>query len=191
MINMIIAALKATGINEYIITEDHSQTAELYFVRRKLDMPRTRDITEYRVRVFREFMSDGERMKGESETKLFKGLTALEVQAKLAKAYDAALFIKNRFFNLCKPGKEVTASDTGEDVSAPEMASQAANTLFSADNDDKAFVNSAEVFGTVSKVRIVTSEGTDVKYVKRRIRGEYVVQCKEPRDVEQYFNFEL
>ncbi|MBO4326420.1 MAG: hypothetical protein J5950_04045 [Clostridia bacterium] len=190
MLNMIIAALRATGIKEYIITEDHSQTAELYFVRRKFDMPRTRDITEYRVRVFREFTSDGERMKGESETKLFMGSTALEVQERLAKAYDAALYVKNRYFDLCGPGEAGTACDTGEGVSAPEMASKAANTLFSADNDCEAFVNSAEVFGTVSKVRIVTSAGTDVKYVKRRVRGEYVVQCREPRDVEQYFNFE-
>ena len=76
MLNMILAALKAAGIAEYIITEEKKETAELYFVRKALDMPRLRNVSGFRVRVFKDYVSDGERMKGESEIKLFPGQTA-------------------------------------------------------------------------------------------------------------------
>ena len=100
MLNMILAALKAAGIAEYIITEEKKETAELYFVRKKLDMPRLRSVSGFRVRVFRDYISDGERMKGESEIRLFPGQTAIEVEAELIKAYNAAGFVKNKYYEM-------------------------------------------------------------------------------------------
>ncbi len=191
MLKMILAALRATEIEEYIAIEEKVHTAEMYFVRRDLDMPRSRDITGYRVKVYRDFVYEGERMKGESEVKLFPGLTALEVQAQLARAYEAALYVRNKYFELASPSDgthETLAGGNGD--TAEELALRAAGVLFGADNDPVSFINSAEIFGSVVDVRIVTSTGTDVKYTKRKVKGEYVVQCREPRDVEQYFDFD-
>lgn len=193
MLNMILAALKAAGIAEYIITEEKKETAELYFVRKKLDMPRLRSVSGFRVRVFRDYISDGERMKGESEIRLFPGQTAIEVEAELIKAYNAAGFVKNKYYELYAPGPDQAGDNAVIDedgtADAQEMCLAAAEELYGADTDNVSFVNSAEIFGSVSRIHILTSAGTDVAYVQRRVRGEYVVQCKKPRDVEQYFDF--
>ena len=61
--------------------------------------------------------------------------------------------------------------------------------LFAADNDPRAFVNSAEIFSKQVKTRILGDNGTDVCYYKNDVDGEFVVQCKEPEDVEVYHAF--
>ena len=154
MLEMILAALRATGIEEYIVTEEISQTAEMYFVRRKLDMPRMRDVTEYRVKVYREFVYSGERMKGESEIKLAPGVTALEVQQQLIKAYEAAQYVRNKFFEAAEPVTGPEIPDIDAEYTPERLCTEAANVLFSADDDPEAFINSAEIFGTAVKVRI-------------------------------------
>lgn len=58
-----------------------------------------------------------------------------------------------------------------------------------ADNDPRAFVNSAEIFSKQVKTRILGDNGTDVCYYKNDVDGEFVVQCKEPEDVEVYHAF--
>ena len=61
--------------------------------------------------------------------------------------------------------------------------------LYEADNSEKVFINSAEVFTTRTVRRIVNSRGVDVSYETYLVSGEYVVQCVEPQDVETYHHF--
>ena len=47
MKQMILDILKALSIDNYIITEARRSSAELFFIRKKLDMRRMKDVTEY------------------------------------------------------------------------------------------------------------------------------------------------
>lgn len=192
MTDMILAALKATGIDNYIITSKHTEAAELYFIRKKVDMPRFRDITEYTVKVFNDFEADGVKMRGESEITVFPGTSAIELEAQLIKAYGAAGYVKNEYYELYAPKKsDLSFADDGIPDTPEQLVEKASKALFAADRGGAAFVNSAEFFGTVKKVRIISSAGVDVSFVKHRIFGELVAQCKEPEDVEQHRWFDL
>lgn len=65
-----------------------------------------------------------------------------------------------------------------------------ARALFGPDVHEDAFVNSAELFVWRVRRRILSSEGTDVSFVNSGVDGEFVVQCKEPEDVEIHNQFE-
>ena len=75
------------------------------------------------------------------------------------------------------------------DRSLAEDALLMAEALFAADTDEDAFINSAEVFASRKQVSLLNSAGTDVAHSHYLVEGEFVTQCKEPQDVEQFFQF--
>jgi len=194
----IIEALRASGIDEYVITETHSNSAEMYFIKRELDMRRHVALDEYSVDVSNVFTEDGKKFRGQSTVLLYPDMTALEMQAELVKGYRAAAYVKNPYYELFTAAEAETMPKPdcgacgGENAgNIPELlAGKAAEALFKAQGR-RAFINSAEVFGSFRRVHTVTSSGIDVSYSEAKVRGEYVVQCKTPADVEQYFNFDL
>ena len=80
----------------------------------------------------------------------------------------------------------------GELAGAPlaQSAGKMVKALFAPDVHEDAFLNSAELFVCRSAHRIVSSQGTDVSYTDARVCGEFVVQCREPEDVEMHNIFE-
>ena len=64
-----------------------------------------------------------------------------------------------------------------------------AKALFAPDDQPDAFVNSAEIFVKRVSCRIHASTGTDVSYTDAQVSGEFVVQCREPEDVEMFNMF--
>ena len=71
-------------------------------------------------------------------------------------------------------------------------AQKYADAIFSAEDGGVAFVNSAEVFCTHVRTRIVSSHGIDVSFSTLETSGEIVVGCREGEDVElfDYFRYE-
>ena len=55
MINRIIDILKKNNIDVWRVTEASNQTAELYFVKKALDMPRLKNMKLFVVSVFSDF----------------------------------------------------------------------------------------------------------------------------------------
>ena len=52
MTDRIIGILKRLGIETWRVSETRSETAELYFIRRALDIPRVKRLQEWTVEVF-------------------------------------------------------------------------------------------------------------------------------------------
>ena len=191
MIERIKSALERCGITLWRINEDVEETAELFFVKKRLDTRRSKDVRKYEVTVFRD-------VEGESLSRGFTsvGLTASmddgEVEEKLKGAYYAAQFAANPWFELADPVRAPMAEKDGELARAPlaDSAGKMARALFAPDVHEDAFLNSAELFVRRGSHRIVSSNGTDVSYTDARVEGEFVVQCREPEDVEMHSTFE-
>ena len=115
-----------------------------------------------------------------------------QLEEALKSAYYAAQFAANPYFDLPDPVQAPMVEKTGELAQAPlaQSAGKMAKALFAPDVHQDAFVNSAEIFVVRSACRIVSSEGTDVSYTDARVNGEFVVQCREPEDVEMHNTFE-
>lgn len=186
MIDKIRRALAEIGAEHYIVRQAREEAAELFFIRTRRDMTRIKDVTRASVTVYRDFEADGKKMRGEAEATVFPGMAEGELRGLLETAYGAAAHVRNPWFEL--PAPAVGAAEEPE-IDLARAADALAAGLFLADAED-AFVNSAEIFAVREAVRIVSSRGTDVRYVKHAFKGEFVAQCAVPADVELYGDFE-
>ena len=191
MRDIILNALQALQITNYQIEENETESAELFFIKKTLDMRRMKRTKGYAVTVYRDFEAEGRRFRGMSTAQIFESMTPAEVEKSLQGAWFAAQFVKNPFFELYAGQKEppVEMPSTLADRPLAENALLMAEALFAADTAQDAFVNSAEIFAVKSRKAILSSAGTDVAYTRYEVKGEFVTQCKAPQDVEQYFQF--
>ena len=189
--DQILQILEKEGISAWRLTQKKTDSAELYFIKKKLDLPRYTQITETRLEIFRDFEEGGQKFRGSTEIFIEPGSSAEEIEKKIRSAAFAASFVKNPFYEL--PEKTVSekvpsaADYSGVPITA--AAAAVADVLLSVKGDDTAFINSAEIFIRRSTVRIMDSKGTDVSYDHDSIWGEFVAQCVSPSDVEQYRQF--
>ena len=187
----ILKAFEKAGVSVWRLTKNRTKSAELYFIKKELDIPRYKDIEVIRAEIFRDFEEDGKKFRGSTEIYIEPGLTDEELETKVRNAYYAASFVKNEFYELPAGHTADHAASRADykDMPITEAAGRIADTLLSVNSDEKAFINSAEVFVRRSENRIMDSNGTDVSYAHDAIWGEFVSQCIEPEDVEQYRQF--
>lgn len=198
MMTRIQNALEKCGISLWRINETVEETAELFFVRRELDTRRIKDVHKYEVGVFRDVPdpSGGQPRRGCTSCHLLASMDDSQIEEELKSAYYAAQFAANPYYELTAPVKAPLVEKTGALAEAPlaESAGKMVRALFAPDTHEDAFVNSAEIFVHRRLCRILSSEGTDVSYTDAYVKGEFVVQCREPEDVEihnTYFYDEL
>lgn len=191
MLNKIIDMLNELGVELYRINENTTSSVELFFVKKNLDMRRIADKHQYSVTVFRDFVSDDKPMRGSSMALIDAVMSDDALKSAISDAYYAASFVKNPTFALPEPKKSDCILMESKMAHQPlaDTARQMASAIFAADNRKDSFVNSAEVFAQRLDERIISSTGTDVAYTKYVVKGEYVVQCSKPQDVEQYKDF--
>ena len=192
MREIILNALRRLNIAAYQIEAAETESVELFFIRKTLDMRRTKRTASCTVTVYRDFEAEGTRYRGSSGALLFDSMTPAEVEDRLKSAWFAAQFVKNPWFELYAGRKEapVEMPSTLADRPLEENALIMAQALFAADTQVDAFVNSAEIFVDRTRTSILSSTGTDVEYVRYEVKGEFVTQCREPQDVEQFFQFQ-
>ncbi len=191
MKDRILAALSRLHIDEYIITEEQTRSAELFFIKKTLDTRRIKNYTEYAVTVYRSFDKDGQAMKGSSMVHVYESMTDAELDKTLSGAYLAASFVCNPAFELQEKTENsfIEMESDLQGRSLEESAGIMADALFAEDNGGDAFLNSAELFVNEVTTKIGTSSGIDAGYRKYYVTGEFVAQCKEPQDVETYQGF--
>lgn len=191
MIESILKLLKEEGISEYRINETRRQSAELFFIKKKLDMRRMADTHGILVTVYRDFTEDGVTYKGSCGAELAPDLTGAEIRARIQSAYFAAGFVKNPYYHLPKGKKRPHINMPAKMSEQPlfDSAWRMADALFLPDTETDAFLNSAEIFAVKSDVRILNSNGIDVSYTRYSLNGEFIAQAPAPQDVELYFSF--
>ncbi len=191
MKDRILAALSRLQISEYIINEEHTRSAELFFIKKSLDTRRIKDFSNFEVTVYNSFEKDGKAMKGSSTIHIYDGMTDAEIEKTLSGAYLAASFV-------CNPTYELQEKTDNEFIemesdlvgrSLEESAKIMAEALFAADDREDVFLNSAELFVNEVTTKIWSSTGIDAGYRKYYVTGEFVAQCKQPQDVETYQSF--
>ena len=66
MTELILDALKANNIDTYLIEDNKEEIAELFFIKKNLDMRRTENTHTSYVTVYRDFEKDGEKFRGDA-----------------------------------------------------------------------------------------------------------------------------
>lgn len=189
MRDIIVNALNSLGIENYLITECEKNCKEMFFIKQTLDMTRTEALDEWNVTVYND-SPDGQK-RGAASCMIHQGMDEDEVKKTLNDAYYAAGFAMNPYYSIVSGTKEepVKAEGSLAQLTLAEAAGRMAEALFEADNREDSFVNSAELFVEKKTVNIINSAGVDCGYESYSVKGEFVVQCLEPEDVELYQDF--
>ena len=183
--------LKEAGISDYIVYGFRERTAELFFVKKQLDTRRLKDVEKFNVTVYRTGEKDGKKLRASTDVTVLAEMTDAELLDAFKGAYFAAQFAMNPYYELPDPVTAPLREATGKLAEqAPEQsAGEMAAALFKADCEKDAFLNSAEIFVIQKRAHVISSRGTDVSWTEAEVKGEYVVQAKEPEDVEMYRDF--
>ncbi len=183
--------LREAGISDWIVCRTEERTAELFFVKKQLDTRRIKDVEKYAVTVFRTDERDGKKLRAQTDVTVLAAMTDAEILDAFKGAYFAAQFAMNPYYDLPDPVAAPCREATGALAQqAPEQsAGDMAKALFAADCENGAFLNSAEIFVIRRHMQVISSPGTDVSWTEAKVNGEFVVQAKEPEDVELYGDF--
>ena len=192
MIEKIKKALAESNIERWRINEVKEESAELFFVKHNLDTRRIKDTHKCVVTVSRELEKDGKKLVGETGANINPSMSYAEIKKEIEDAYFAAQFAMNPYYAPPKKVVSDTVEKHNELATAPlaQSAGKMAEAIFSADTNKHAYINSTEVFCHRLYCHILSSEGTDVSFTDATCKGDYVVQCKTPDDVELINQFE-
>ena len=187
-IDILRSELEHKEIRIYQISKDRKQSVELFYIKKEIDIVRSTDTTDYTVTVYRDFEINGSPMRGSATAVIYPDMCAGEIGREIDKAYYAASFVKNKFYELPE-GKhdEVKAAEYNLTAEAFRMA----DALFQGEAAGmKSFLNSAEIFADRHDYTILNSRGVDVCFTTYSFNGEFVTQCIDAgQDVELHTQF--
>ncbi len=193
MMKKILSALAEIGIKKYFVTEKKKFTAELFFIRRRLDLTRGEELCDYTVQVFKDFHKDGEDLTGMAEVKIELGETEEQISEKLRNTYEACDYSGNPAFSFADGIKAIKGGARSglSDMTINEAALKFAEAVYRNDGDEtRGFINSAEIFALKTRTHIIGSNGCDVTFTEYTANGEFVAQCKVKNDVEMHHTFD-
>lgn len=163
MLDRILSALGKCGIEDYHIVVKDEQSAELFFIKKELDMQRLKKVQTADVSVYHVFEEGDNRFRGVASVQVQDSLTQPEMEKLFADAYYAAGFVKNKYYDLYEGTKVgmVQAKDPFGEKTLNEMVQGFAQALFAEDVYKEVFINSAEIFASRLTVHIRNSRGVD------------------------------
>lgn len=191
MKEQILKALKANEINTFIINETGTESVEMFFIKQKLDMNRMKDVTNISITIYKDFEKEGKKMRGSATANLYPSMTYEEIERVIKDTYYAASFVNNGYYPLPEGRQEekVVIQNELSRHTLEESVEKLTQALFKYDTQPHTFMNSSELFVEKERVHIINSEGVDVAYEKYKVKGEFVIQCTTPYDVETYHDF--
>lgn len=181
-------------IDGYKIMEQKTEAIELFFIKKELDMNRTKSVRHYQVTIYKDFEADGEKYRGSSTIQIHPMMSEDEIRAAIAEAAFAAGFVKNKYYPLVKPAPIREQVPTSNFAGAPLVnwvpklvtALYAVNT-FQANNLKHGWLNSAELFLNKIETTIMNSEGISLAREHYRGELEFITNWQESgEEVELY-----
>lgn len=190
MIKKIIDILEETdGLSAWKIVETKTDSSELFFIKKDLDMNRTKSVKHYNVAVYKDFKEDGVNYRGSFNARIHPTMKDDEIQKAISDALFAAGFAKNKTYPIAKPvnNEEQLAESSFASGSLGEWTARITDTIYKADVLEKGHINSAELFLNRYNKRIVNSEGVDVSYRSYQGELEFITNWQEEgEEIELY-----
>lgn len=176
--------VSAWKINERIVSSE-----ELFFVKKKLDMNRSKEVRDYSVTLYVDFEEGSEKYRGSSKAAISPSMTSEEMKGILKDATFAASFAKNKFYNIAKPSNErpevIKSNLSGEAIA--NWMPLFIQAIYEEDQEEGCCINSSEIFLNKVRRRILNSEGVDVTYEQYIGEIELITECNEGKEAVELF----
>lgn len=181
-------------ITGFKICETQTQSNELFFIKKNVDMDRAKRVHNYKVTVYIDFKEGEKLFTGSSATTIHPTMTDREVEEAIKETAFAARFVKNPEYPLVTPDTEnrelAQSTFAGEDL--PYWMNEITKAVYQNDIYDKGGINSCEIFLEKTDTRVVNSEGVDVHDTKYKSMVEFITTWKEEgEEIELYRRLEF
>lgn len=195
MLNDILTYIKQeSAISDWILTEDHSVSQELFFVRDKLDMNRGTDILEYQLHIYLDFEKDGKACKGDAQVMISPADSPEEIKSKIRNAVFGAGFIQNPSYELpvFKAPENVPSLKAYDNAKDLREKYDEVHEIFFKDYPYRSRVNSCEIFAISGTRRVISSRGCDLSYPTGKFVFELVTDDNSGSEpVEIFRDYEM
>ncbi len=176
----ILKVLEQLKIKDYTLNIIRRQSQEYFFIKRKLDLSRAKDVTFYDLTVYKRNYDTNRRYMGESQVRLFPNMAEAELQARIAAAYEQAGYVKNEYFDLPVEKK----ADIPQFTPSKDLVA----TILSFPDSADVHLNSFEAFDENITVETLNSKGMDVWQQRREMLAEVVLTAVKGRQEAEIMN---
>lgn len=180
---------KVQGITDYQVHYTFKKSCELYYVLNKLETAREIEVDDTSVIIYKDF----EDFKGSSSFSVSSSFSDEEIKEKVVNAYDRCEYAKNKYYELPK-NETITITDYETNICKENLKNQAlevAKAIFKADVYKEGWINSTEIFLTVTENEFVNSQNVEVKYPTYKLMIEVIPTWSgEKEEVELYLSKE-
>jgi PmbA protein len=176
-------------ISAWRIIDRQIQGQELFFIRRDVDMQRSKDVRHTSVAVYRDFREGKNRYRGSVRVQVHPTYTSEEIRALIHQSLDSAQYVRNEHYPLVEPGSEaLEIPESGFAArSLEQWLAPLAETIYDQEDGEEARINSTELFLDRVDTRIRNSLGLDVGYHTYEGYLELIVESRgSAGEVELY-----
>lgn len=188
MIERIKAILDSFKPGGYKIIESKISSEERFFIKKNLDMSRSKKVQHFKVTIYKDFEENDVKYRGSSTFDVHPTNTDSEIEKLVEDNYFAAGFVKNEYYELPEKseekGKEIRSKFSGKALNywMPKLA----EALYKEDHKEKGGINSAEIFLNKIYKRIINSKGLDVNFEVYNGMIEFITFWKAQEEIELY-----
>lgn len=190
LLKNLISALEENNIQNFTLNNIITTTEELFFERKNIVLSRNIETEKCEVTIYNDFEENDKFMRGSSSFIADPSMSFEDISKKISSAFETALSVHNPYYKLPASNSIFSSDDNNTLINETNeniySAYDIADMIYTYDNDDNSFINSSEIFVTNKFYNIINSNGINVSYSDTTYFCEYIVQCKNPSDVELY-----
>lgn len=195
MIDNITKLLKKNKkISGWKINENKTESSELFFIKKSLDMKRSKTVNHTMLTVYVDFEENGSKYRGSSFTEIHPTMAEDEIEKAINRLTFAASLVKNKPYPLCsKVNTKIEQNSSNlQKKSLDEWAPEIVKAFYEPDIYEKGGINSAELFLNKITTHIINSEGVNVSYSHFAGNIEFITDWKENgEEIELYRDFKF
>ncbi|HYE09772.1 MAG TPA: metallopeptidase TldD-related protein [Patescibacteria group bacterium] len=190
MLDRIINILKdRKDISDWKVVQTQTTANELFLTKKQIDMPRSKQVNNITVTVYKDFEEEGKKFRGSSAVNIHPTMTDEEIGAAVKDVAFSASYIKNQYYPIPeKSNVEINPLDS-KFSSAPlvEWMPKIKDALYKYDNYDKGYFNSSEIFLNKNITTIINSRGVHYSYTSYKGQIEFITCWKDSgEEIELY-----
>ncbi|URZ18287.1 TldD/PmbA family protein [Clostridium felsineum] len=189
MVSRIKEILESKSIDDYKIIEEKINSEEAFFVKKDIDMTRSKEVHHYKVTVYKDFEENEVKYRGSSTFNVDPTMNDKEINEIIEDGIFAAGFVKNAYYDIPKmeTAEIKNVESKFSEGTLADWMPKLVEALYKSDNEKNGEINSAEMFLNKKYKRIITSYGVDLSYESYEGMIEFITSWKETdEEIELY-----
>jgi predicted Zn-dependent protease len=180
---------ECTKIDGFKIVENKITSSEFFFIKKRMDMDRSKNVHNFNVTVYKNFEEENINYTGSSSAIIHPTMSDKEILDVIIESAFAAGFIKNKSYPMVEKSYSVQPEikSNFSDKELNEWMPIITEALYKSDIYDNGGINSSEIFLNKIHTHIVSSKGIDISFTTYKGEVEFITNWKaDTEEIELY-----